>query len=91
MHHLTRIFPIFLPAVDTMVLYSEYIPDNSYTISERRDEDSDEEEGLAAVGDDIALPDGKVGKKKLAKLQAKAERRANREVSFYKCLFNHIC
>ncbi|XP_071513946.1 DDRGK domain-containing protein 1-like [Panulirus ornatus] len=43
--------------------------------AQRRDEDSDEE-----VGDDIALPDGKVGKKKMAKLQAKAEKRANREV-----------
>ncbi|KAK7077972.1 DDRGK domain-containing protein 1 [Halocaridina rubra] len=52
----------------------------------RRQEDSDEEiaqddedDADATVGEDIALPDGKIGKKKLAKLQAKADKRAMRE------------
>ncbi|CAL4111363.1 unnamed protein product, partial [Meganyctiphanes norvegica] len=43
----------------------------------RRDE-SDEDDP-ASVGDDIALPDGKVGKKKLKKLQDKADKRKMRE------------
>ncbi|XP_042229405.1 DDRGK domain-containing protein 1-like [Homarus americanus] len=48
--------------------------------AQRRDDDSDEEDDdVAVVGDDIALPDGKLGKKKLAKLQAKADKRAMRE------------
>lgn len=43
---------------------------------ESEEEDGEEE----AVGDNIALPDGKVGKKKLAKLQAKADKRVQREM-----------
>jgi len=43
----------------------------------RQNQESDSDE--AAVDDDIVLPDGKVGKKKLLKLQAKADKRANRE------------
>ncbi|KAG7164808.1 DDRGK domain-containing protein 1-like [Homarus americanus] len=50
--------------------------------AQRRDDDSDEEDDdVAVVGDDIALPDGKLGKKKLAKLQAKADKRAMREAN----------
>lgn len=45
-------------------------------VAQARHEESDEEETL---GDDIALPDKNVGKKKLAKLQAKADKRAMRE------------
>ncbi|KAK8379662.1 hypothetical protein O3P69_019563 [Scylla paramamosain] len=40
----------------------------------------EEEEEEAALGENIALPDGKVGKKKLAKLQAKADKRVQREM-----------
>jgi len=45
-------------------------------VAQARRDDSDEEETL---GDDIALPEKNVGKKKLAKLQAKADKRAMRE------------
>lgn len=48
--------------------------------AQRRDEsDDDDDDDTGGLGDDIALPDGKIGKKKLAKLQAKAERRVLRE------------
>lgn len=43
---------------------------------------SSAEEEQDELLDDIAMPEGKVGAKKLAKLQAKAEKRANREVHF---------
>ena len=39
------------------------------------------DEDTADPREDIALPEGKVGAKKLAKLQAKAEKRSNRQVS----------
>ncbi|KAK4296469.1 hypothetical protein Pmani_031035 [Petrolisthes manimaculis] len=42
-----------------------------------REEESEDE--VEELGDEIALPEGKIGKKKLAKLQAKAERRVMRE------------
>ncbi|XP_045614073.1 DDRGK domain-containing protein 1 [Procambarus clarkii] len=48
--------------------------------AQRREEVSDDDdEDAGTVGEDIALPDGKVGKKKMAKLQAKADRRVMRE------------
>jgi hypothetical protein len=37
--------------------------------------------------DQIAMPEGKIGAKKMAKLQAKAEKRAQREVLF--SVFTH--
>ncbi len=40
-------------------------------------EEDDEEDG--DFDGELVLPEGKIGKKKLAKLQAKAERRAQRE------------
>ncbi|XP_037782331.1 DDRGK domain-containing protein 1-like isoform X2 [Penaeus monodon] len=45
----------------------------------RRDDSDVEEEEEPEIESEIALPEGKIGKKKLAKLQAKAERRATRE------------
>lgn len=45
----------------------------------RRDDSDVEEEDEPEIESEIALPEGKIGKKKLAKLQAKAERRATRE------------
>ncbi|XP_063612468.1 DDRGK domain-containing protein 1-like [Penaeus indicus] len=45
----------------------------------RDDSDAEEEEEEPDIESEIALPEGKIGKKKLAKLQAKAERRATRE------------
>ncbi|XP_066957778.1 DDRGK domain-containing protein 1 [Macrobrachium rosenbergii] len=48
---------------------------------QERQEESDDEvaDDASAVGEDIVLPEGKIGKKKMAKLQAKAEKRAARE------------
>ncbi|XP_068208581.1 DDRGK domain-containing protein 1-like [Palaemon carinicauda] len=48
---------------------------------QERQEDSDEEvaDDDSGAENDIILPEGKIGKKKLAKLQAKAEKRAARE------------
>lgn len=43
-------------------------------------EDEGDDDDAATVGENIALPDGKVGKKKLAKLQAKADKRVQREI-----------
>lgn len=44
------------------------------------DEGGSDDDAAAAVGENIALPEGRVGKKKLAKLQAKADKRVMREV-----------
>lgn len=49
---------------------------------ERQDDSDDEDvegDGAAAIDEDIVLPDGKVGKKKMEKLRAKAEKKAMRE------------
>ncbi|XP_042877292.1 DDRGK domain-containing protein 1-like [Penaeus japonicus] len=45
----------------------------------RRDDSDVEEDEEPEIESEITLPEGKIGKKKLAKLQAKAERRATRE------------
>ncbi|XP_050693984.1 DDRGK domain-containing protein 1-like [Eriocheir sinensis] len=44
------------------------------------DDEGASEDEATAVGDNIALPEGRVGKKKLAKLQAKADKRVMREM-----------
>lgn len=45
--------------------------------------EADEEAGTVQdVSEDIELPDGKIGTKKRAKLEAKAERKAQREVGY---------
>lgn len=42
----------------------------------------EQDEVVQDLGEDIELPDGKIGAKKLAKLKAKAERKAQREVRY---------
>ncbi|KAL7631209.1 UNVERIFIED_CONTAM: hypothetical protein RMT77_018486 [Armadillidium vulgare] len=46
---------------------------------QRQQTHSDTEDEIEELGEEIALPDEKIGKKKLAKLQMKAEKRAMRE------------
>lgn len=45
----------------------------------KKDHDSDEDDDYDPLADEIALPEGKIGAKKRAKLEAKAAKRADRE------------
>lgn len=52
-----------------------------FSTAAQQDSEGEEDEDIPDPTEKIELPDGKVGAKKLAKLQAKAERKAQIEVS----------
>ena len=72
---------------DLQCLYTKlivsYIPKLLFPAAAQHDSEGEEEEDAPDPADKIELPDGKVGAKKLAKLQAKAERKVQIEVNIF--------